>query len=167
MIRVTGYGRDADENIRAHNLDGADLIGGRAEGKNQMEHVVSAKTAVWCAVRRRENILRIVVAARGVLLSCPSVNILIENCDTLEYLTEAGKWTKNPCDGRRFPATAAALQIAKREPIGKFNIVCHIPGTNQFINLDRGRGKGVPDASVPPTLSGPGPAQEPGGTPSP
>lgn len=154
MIRVTGYGRDADENIRAHNLDGADLIGGRAEGKNQMEHVVSAKTAVWCAVRRRENILRIVVAARGVLLSCPSVNILIENCDTLEYLTEAGKWTKNPCDGRRFPATAAALQIAKREPIGKFNIVCHIPGTNQFINLDHGRGRGLPIAAPSPAPPG-------------
>ena len=73
------------------------------------------------------------------------MNILIENYETLEYLTAAGQWTKNPREGRCFPATAAASQFAKREPIGKFNIVCHIPATNQFINLDHGRGKGVPD----------------------
>lgn len=73
------------------------------------------------------------------------MNILIENLETLEYLAEAGKWTKNPNEGRCFPATRAATQIAKREAIGKFNIVCHIPATNQFINLDHGRGTGLPE----------------------
>jgi hypothetical protein len=76
------------------------------------------------------------------------MNILIENYDTLEYLTVAGQWTKDPLEGRCFPATVAALQIARREPIGKFNIVCHIPQTNQMINLDHGRGKGLPDTSA-------------------
>ena len=76
------------------------------------------------------------------------MNILIENCDTFEYLTEAGEWTKNPRDGRRFPATKAAVQAAKREAIAKFNIVCHIPQTNQFINMDHGRGKGLPEIST-------------------
>ena len=76
------------------------------------------------------------------------MNILIENQDTLEYLTEAGQWTKNPRDGRSFPATKAASQAAKREAIGKFNIVCHIPQTDQFINLDHGRGKGLPDLNA-------------------
>lgn len=76
------------------------------------------------------------------------MNILIENCETLEYLTQAGQWTKNPLDGRRFPATATAFQAAKCETIGKFNIVCHIPETNQFINLDHGRGKRLPVASA-------------------
>jgi len=71
------------------------------------------------------------------------MNILIENCDTLEYLTEAGQWTKNPRDGKCFPATKAAVRAAKCEAIGKFSIVCHIPQTDQFINLDHGRGKGL------------------------
>jgi hypothetical protein len=72
------------------------------------------------------------------------MNILIENNDSLEYLTQEGQWTKNPRCGRHFPATAVAFRAAKLEAIGKFNIVCHIPETNQFINLDHGRGKGLP-----------------------
>ena len=81
------------------------------------------------------------------------MNILIENQDTLEYLTETGQWTKNPLKGRHFPASATAFKIAKAEAIGKFNIVCHIPATNQFVNLDHGRGKGVVTEEVAPTTS--------------
>ena len=76
------------------------------------------------------------------------MNILIENETTLEYFTDEGQWTKNPLKGKRFRATAAAYQTARREAIGKFNIVCHIPGTNQFVNLDHGRGKGLPQATT-------------------
>ena len=76
------------------------------------------------------------------------MNILIENNDTLEYLTQAGQWTKNPLNGKRYPATRTAFQAAKHEAVGKFNIVCHIPETNQFINLDHGRGAGLPAGSV-------------------
>jgi hypothetical protein len=76
------------------------------------------------------------------------LNILIENNDTLEYLTSAGFWTKNPLNGKRYPATKAAFRAAKGEAIGKFNIVCHIPDTNQFINLDHGRGAGLPDVAA-------------------
>ena len=83
------------------------------------------------------------------------MNILIENADTLEYLTQGGQWTKNPLAGRHFPATATAFRAAKLEAVGKFNIVCHIPATNQFINLDRGRGKGV-SADAPQATAGPG-----------
>ena len=102
-----------------------------------------------------ENILRIIVVTPGNLLSYWFMNILIENFDTLEYLTEAGQWTKNPLEGRCFPARTAALQIAKRELIGKFNIVCHIPATNQFINLDHGRGKGLPETGSEATAASP------------
>ena len=70
------------------------------------------------------------------------LNILIENNDTLEYLTSAGQWTKNPLQGKIFPATRIAFRAAKLEAIDKFNIVCHIPNLNQFINLDHGRGAG-------------------------
>ncbi len=72
------------------------------------------------------------------------MNILIENSDTSEYLINAGQWTKNPREGKCFPATRMAFRVAKLEAIGRFNIVCHIPQTNQFINLDHGRGAGLP-----------------------
>jgi len=75
-----------------------------------------------------------------------TMNILIENNDTSEYLTAAGQWTKNPLNGKCYPATRIAFRAAKNEAIGKFNIVCYIPDTNQFINLDHGRGAGLPGA---------------------
>jgi hypothetical protein len=70
------------------------------------------------------------------------MNILIENSDTFEYLMPTGQWTKNPLGGKRFPNTRMAFRSAKQEPMGRFNIVCHIPTTNQFVNLDHGRGSG-------------------------
>lgn len=77
------------------------------------------------------------------------MNILIESNETLEYLTTEGRWTKDPLAGKIFPATRLASRAAKLEPIGKFNIVCYIPGTRQFINLDHGRGMGLPEAATP------------------
>jgi hypothetical protein len=71
------------------------------------------------------------------------MNILIENSETLEYLMDAGQWTKNPLAGKSFPATRMAFRAAKLEAIGRFNIVCHIPQTNQLVNLDHGRGTGL------------------------
>ena len=70
------------------------------------------------------------------------MSILIEDAETLEYLTSSGRWTKKPADGRSFGATAAAFEIAKREPIRKFNIVWYIAQSKQLINMDHGRGKG-------------------------
>ena len=40
------------------------------------------------------------------------------------------------------------LSVAKRESIGRFNIVFYIPQTKQFINLDHGRGKGLTEAGT-------------------
>ncbi len=76
------------------------------------------------------------------------MNILIENNDTLEYLTPAGQWTKNPLNAKSYPATKTAFRAAKQEAIGKFNIVCYIPQSSQFINLDHGRGAGSPGAPL-------------------
>lgn len=83
------------------------------------------------------------------------MNILIENNDTSEYLTSPGQWTKNPLGGKCYPDTRIAFRAAKHEAIGKFNIVCHIPDTNQFINLDHGRGAGLPGVpgEVPATVA--------------
>jgi hypothetical protein len=75
------------------------------------------------------------------------MNILIENEETLEYLMETGAWTKNPRTGRRFESREIALKAAKLEAIGRFNIVWHIPVSNQFVNLDHGRGKGIPEST--------------------
>ncbi len=74
------------------------------------------------------------------------MNILIEDAETLEYLTGDNKWTKKASEGKNFGATEAAFDVAKKEPIGKFNIVFYIPQTKQFINMDHGRGKGLAEA---------------------
>lgn len=71
------------------------------------------------------------------------MNILIENPDTNEYLTAAGLWSRKPQEARFFGTSRLAARAGKQEPIGKFNIVLHIPATNQFVNLDHGRGKGI------------------------
>jgi hypothetical protein len=71
------------------------------------------------------------------------MNILIEDAETLEYLAGDNKWTKKAAEGKNFGATEAAFNVAKKEPIGRFNIVIYIPQTKQFINLDHGRGRGL------------------------
>ena len=76
------------------------------------------------------------------------MNILIEEAETLQYLAPNSQWTRNVSDGRTFGATRTALEVAKHEPIGRFNIVYYIPQTGQFINLDHGRGKGLAPVSA-------------------
>ena len=71
------------------------------------------------------------------------MNIMIENADSLEYLTGDSLWTKNAADGKRFSKTGTAFDAAKKEAIGKFNIVGYITETKQFINLHHGRGRGL------------------------
>ena len=75
------------------------------------------------------------------------MNILIEDAETLEYFTSDNKWTKKVYEGKNFGATQTAFAVAKKEPIGRFNIVSYISQTKQFINMDHGRGKGVAEAS--------------------
>lgn len=75
------------------------------------------------------------------------MNILIEEAETLHYLAPNHQWTSNVSEGRTFGATRTAFEVAKLEPIGRFNIVYYIPQTRQFINLDHGRGKGLTNVS--------------------
>jgi hypothetical protein len=81
------------------------------------------------------------VVRRNVIL-CPFMNILIEDAETLEFLDGTGKWTKDATRGKCFAETPLAVQAAKQEPIGRFNIVFYSPETKQLFNLDHGRGKG-------------------------
>ena len=76
------------------------------------------------------------------------MKILIEDAEKLEYLTSAGQWSKNVMEGKNFGASEAAFEAARREPVGKFNIVCYIRQTRQFINLNHGRGKGLVEAAA-------------------
>ena len=71
------------------------------------------------------------------------MKILIENAVTREFLTSEGRWTKKSDQGASFATTRSAHTAAKREPIGKFNIVGHISGTVQFFNLENGSGQGA------------------------
>ncbi len=77
------------------------------------------------------------------------MNILIENADAAEYRTGNGEWNPSPTAGKCFSKTGAAFDFAKKEAIGKFNIVGYITDTEQFINLHHGRGKGLAEVVVP------------------
>ncbi|HTV39253.1 MAG TPA: hypothetical protein VMF08_01650 [Candidatus Sulfotelmatobacter sp.] len=70
------------------------------------------------------------------------MRILIQNAETLEYLTDENNWSKNPLKGKQFSASRLAFRAAKLEAIAEFNIVCCVPKTNEIINLDHGRGIG-------------------------
>ena len=88
------------------------------------------------------------LVVRENVVASSFMNILIEDAEKLEYLTSDNRWTKKASEGKNFGATGAAFEVAKQEPIGKFNIVFYIPQTKQFINMDHGRGRGLAEASL-------------------
>jgi len=73
----------------------------------------------------------------------PPVNILIEDAESLRFLTSGAQWTANAAEGKCFSGTRLAFKAAKQELIGKFNVVGYILSTKQFVNLDHGQGKGA------------------------
>jgi len=87
-------------------------------------------------------------AARRVLADWQAMNILIEDAEKLEYLTSTNHWTKNAAEGKNFGATGTAFATAKKELIGKFNVVAYIAESKQFINLNHGRGKGAEETAA-------------------
>jgi len=86
------------------------------------------------------------LVVRHYVVALQFMNILIEDAETLEYLTSDNKWTKKAAEGKNFGATEVAFSAAKKELIGKFNIVFYIPQTKQFVNMDHGRGRGPAEA---------------------
>jgi hypothetical protein len=73
------------------------------------------------------------------------MNILIEDAEKLEYFTSSNQWTKTASEGKVFKSTADALAVAKQQLVGKFNIVAFMSLNNQFINMNKGSGKGLPE----------------------
>ena len=71
---------------------------------------------------------------------------MIENDESSEYLTADNLWTKIPANARLFSKIIGAFEVAKKEAIGRFTIVGYIPETKQFVNLNHGRGRGLPEA---------------------
>jgi hypothetical protein len=82
------------------------------------------------------------------VLNCLPMNILIEDAEKLEYLTSNNQWTKNVAKGKDFGATGDAFAAAKKEPLGRFNIVGYFAETKQFVNLNHGKGKGLTEAGA-------------------
>jgi hypothetical protein len=71
------------------------------------------------------------------------MNILIEDAESLKFLTSAGQWAANASEGKHYGRTADAYAAAKQEPIGRFNIAGYIKTTKQLITIRQGRGKGT------------------------
>ena len=76
------------------------------------------------------------------LLTCSSMNIIIEDVETLKFFTGEGQWTKNVTESKHYAGSAEAFNAARREPIGKFNIAGYIVENKQFINFRSGSGIG-------------------------
>ena len=82
------------------------------------------------------------------LLACASMNIIIEDAETLNYFTGEGRWSKSATEGKPYASADHAFAAARNEPIGKFNITGYIAETRQLINIRSGRGIG--SQSMPP-----------------
>ena len=106
------------------------------------------KERVIAAAHKPEIITDCMRGVRAHLVKCPSMNILIEDAEKLEYLTSNSEWTKNVVKGKDFRATGDAYAVAKKEPMGRFNIVGYFAETKQFINLNHGKGKGAEAVAV-------------------
>jgi hypothetical protein len=70
------------------------------------------------------------------------MTILIENAESFEYLHGDNAWAKEAVGAMTFPSTKIAVAAAKRQAIGKFNIVGYVAETAQLVSLDHGRGSG-------------------------
>jgi len=76
------------------------------------------------------------------------MTILVENAESGEYLTTANLWTKIPIDGKPFKKVIDAFEAAKKEAIGRFNVVGYVGENKQLINLNHGRGRGLPGTAA-------------------
>ena len=84
----------------------------------------------------------------GSLLTCPSMNIIIEDAESLKFFTGEGKWSNKAADGKQYAGTMQAYLAAKGEPIGKFNITGYVAETKQLVSLRNGKGTGAPETQA-------------------
>ena len=63
------------------------------------------------------------------------MSIIIENSQS-EYLTAAGKWSKDANQGKSYKSKWAAITAGNGDGLSGFNVVLFFPLTNQIVNLD-------------------------------
>ena len=114
-----------------------------------VEFLYSASYKEFASLAPGGKIIRFSMPVMPVtVLACQSMNIIIEDADSLKFFIGEGLWTKNVGEGKRYAGTALAFKAAKQESVGKFNIVGYVSETKQFINLDHGRGKGAAEVAA-------------------
>jgi hypothetical protein len=77
-----------------------------------------------------------------------TMTILIENADTLEFLTRDGRWTKHAGEAATYRTSTLAKEFGTAAPIGRFNVVGAFKNSPQLTNLDEGCGISVKEGAV-------------------
>jgi len=75
------------------------------------------------------------------------MNILIEDAETLQYLTSNSQWTKNASKAKTSGPPKRPFRLRKKNRSAGLTSFFTSPKTRQFINMDHGRGKGLAEAS--------------------
>ena len=72
------------------------------------------------------------------------MTILVENAETLEYLTTDGRWTNKMERAATYRSSTLAKASATSAAIGRFNIIGAVAKSSQIVNLDEGVGAKKP-----------------------
>jgi hypothetical protein len=68
------------------------------------------------------------------------MRILVQDILSGKYLTARVKWTSAPLDGRAFPTTGWAYDIAHHVLTGRFRVVLHFPESGDLETVVYGVG---------------------------
>jgi hypothetical protein len=76
------------------------------------------------------------------------MKIIIEDSESFKFFSGEGHWTDAAGDAKPYASALHAYNVARQEPIGKFNIAGYVIQTDQLVNLRAGRGTGISAAVV-------------------
>ncbi len=71
------------------------------------------------------------------------MKIIIEDAESFKFFAGEGHWSAVAEDGKPYASALHAYNVARQEPIGKFNIAGYVTQTEQLVNLRAGRGTGI------------------------
>jgi hypothetical protein len=69
-----------------------------------------------------------------------TVRILIQDSKSRKYLSADISWASLPEEGREFPTTTWAYDLAKHLLNGSFQIMLHFPESGELVHFDDGVG---------------------------
>jgi hypothetical protein len=81
------------------------------------------------------------------------MHIHIENPETTEFLNLTDGWSRQLIEAKIFPNITAAMRAGRQLAVGRFNVIGHLPGGSQYLNLQHGRGTGRLDITPSPATS--------------